>query len=839
MSKKCLFILPNEKTDIETDINIKTYEIHDKGYLLAKTPAVSVPKMAVDARLFLLEAAIYQKIKIHHQLSPTEYERTLSPNVKSVLKKLIEKEKVFIKFLIDGRPPDDSYVPFGEEEKEIGFSLKGITKDCYEQLKSTIERVAKNPLSEFNEIYISADLMKQNNLFSLLLKEDFGSRIVTNKELGEIQDKKYSGLEVKTLEQIQYEEDKLEAERKAIKEEEDYASLNFFLEDSNNEKSLRDKINLCIQYIKDYSSSLKGNYVKTRLRGFQDTDAWKKAEKTNKIPAYEAYLHHYPNGSFREEAQKKIIDLSQVSDKMAQEKQENNWRIKWTFQSLAFVVGLLGYVVGTIWGERTEPSGLHKLPFQPLKEYKCSKKNKQVNESLNINDIFNDDNNQSSKEYLFFIDLSESVEIGTKNVANNLGERPKKVLQNAIEHLKEIDGIKTRSVCNNEGINNLIKFYKLFMVDLVKRIPHNAKIKIIPFGYKEASNNTDKKYYGGNGDMSQKDTIVNRIINAKYSGEISDFNNLLADVKSELEEVANRESSANVYIVSDFLHDNVNEKTTEYARESDKLTINQSITELLGDNLDSTHFFLLKLYNQNVSSVKIDPREMLTFFHEKLGHHCTCYDFEKILSQNPFKNGSTIFDANFFNKSVDYLIPSSVNIVEADDDNALHFFKDPIDTHKATLKCAEVTDEGDYLFTLIPKEDRGIAALEIKINRGTSREKRFTLTDNSPLIIPVHLDDNIDIIFKSSSELPKFTLELFNKKKLVLLVDPVSITQNPKRFYYLIFISELIMLFFAFDFLIRWTTSKLNRKVNFYLPFLIALLLTVLTFYIAFRIISC
>lgn len=83
MDKKHLFISQNGKTDI----HLETYTLDDKGYLKDKAFVASIPQLGIDARLPLLELAIYEKIKIHHKLGANQV--TLVESVDKILAELM------------------------------------------------------------------------------------------------------------------------------------------------------------------------------------------------------------------------------------------------------------------------------------------------------------------------------------------------------------------------------------------------------------------------------------------------------------------------------------------------------------------------------------------------------------------------------------------------------------------------------------------------------------------------------------------------------------------------------------------------------------------------------
>lgn len=298
--KKYLFIAQNGQ--------IETYTTDSRDYLKEAAQIVSMPDLGIDTRLALLKTAIYKKINLVHTLAAEQV--TLLESVEKTLEKLNNEQKVTIKFDAYGRPPSDNYVPFLREDNDINFSLADITTQALDALMYKLEQAVKHPLSNFNEIYVSDDLMKQNSLFALLKEgKDFGSRIVTDKDSIERRHKEFKNLKVLTPKEIETEElikEQKEQEEIILKGESgNYASLEKTWEQHH--MSLKEKIDACDMFLKDYPNSKNRIVVETKNQYFKDNEAWEKADSTKTITAYLDYLSQYK--VYEDAAKKGILNL--------------------------------------------------------------------------------------------------------------------------------------------------------------------------------------------------------------------------------------------------------------------------------------------------------------------------------------------------------------------------------------------------------------------------------------------------------------------------------------------------------------------------------------------------
>jgi hypothetical protein len=316
--KRYLFILQNEKTDIV----IETYTTDENGnYLTEKATIVSMPNLVVDARLALVEKAISDKIKFHHKLEFNDF--TLSESIEKTYQKLLNKtdnSNITIRFEAKGRPPADNYVLFIKEDKEIKFSFKQITSDAYQTLKNRIGIAEKGPLSIFEKIYVFEGLLGQNRLYKSLI-EEFGDNKITTDSGNLVQrSNELKGLKVLTLEQRAEIEHKVKAKREAETETENYENLakNW----DSNDASLRDKINHCKTFLTNFPDSKRKSEIEGKILGFQDNEAWQKADNEKSVEDYTNYLSQYPEGAFKEEAQRVIFEIKKTQKKIEEQKKE-------------------------------------------------------------------------------------------------------------------------------------------------------------------------------------------------------------------------------------------------------------------------------------------------------------------------------------------------------------------------------------------------------------------------------------------------------------------------------------------------------------------------------------
>jgi hypothetical protein len=317
MDKKHLFISQNGKADIQ----LETYTFDDKGYLKDKAIVASIPQLGIDARLSLLELAIYEKIKIHHKLGANQV--TLVESVDKILAELSSKStNLTIRFDSPGRPPADNYIYFDKEDPSIPFHLSIITKDTYQKLKNQIQEYTKGPLSIFSKIYVPEALSKQNSLFSLLAKEEqWGDRIVSdNAEITE-RNAEFKATDFLTPKQIdakEREKQAIEAAARKVQEEKGtFANLEKSWQSDT--KDLGDKIEECKVYLEKYPQFPNSTTVEAKQRRLKDDYAWEKAKKANTTEAYVSYMAEYKDGAYTEAAKSSVLEIGNRQGKDAVE----------------------------------------------------------------------------------------------------------------------------------------------------------------------------------------------------------------------------------------------------------------------------------------------------------------------------------------------------------------------------------------------------------------------------------------------------------------------------------------------------------------------------------------
>ena len=303
MDKKYLFIFQSG----QNDILVTRYITDDAGYLKEEAKSETIPDIGKDNRIGDLETAIFQKIYIHHRLGKEQV--SLVESIEETLKKLLVGDRVTIFFDALGRPRE--HVFFEKEDNEVNFSWNRVTANSYKSIVSKIEKAVDTPLSIFNEIYANENLFKANNLFSGMRSEKWSDKIVTSHYSIIRRKNEFQELTVLTPEQrqndIEVKTGIIEQEDKDKREKANYASLlkNWERHDLN----LNEKITACQTFLKDYPNSLNLTVVKAKLTGLLDESAWEKADYTKTINAYSDYLVQFEKGSYKEAAQKGILNL--------------------------------------------------------------------------------------------------------------------------------------------------------------------------------------------------------------------------------------------------------------------------------------------------------------------------------------------------------------------------------------------------------------------------------------------------------------------------------------------------------------------------------------------------
>lgn len=297
--KKYLFISQRAEIQLFTTDN--------DGYLKEKIENLSIPHVGTDTRVAVFEKAVYDKIKIHYRLDKSEV--TLNEKVEHTLNKLVTENRVVIHFDASGRPKE--HVFFNKEDEETHFYFDKLTATSVKELEYKIEKIVGEPLSIFNEIYISDALLKQNSLLQLIFNPELRSRTVTDSASIARRQNELNVLKILTPEERKTEEErrKKEAEADFIHQGESGNFVSLQKTWQQTDLSLYEQIIACLKFQETYPNSQNRILVTSKLLGFQDKDAWEKADKIKTIDAYLDYLIQFKEGSFKDAAKRCVLNL--------------------------------------------------------------------------------------------------------------------------------------------------------------------------------------------------------------------------------------------------------------------------------------------------------------------------------------------------------------------------------------------------------------------------------------------------------------------------------------------------------------------------------------------------